>query len=794
MKRLITLLLLTVGVTTGAWALDQDTNGYYLIGSLQDWKDFAEIVKNSNTANARMTADINLGNDQTMIGSGTQNANSEGGNNIVYKGTFDGSGHTLTINYSSNEQFIAPFRHILGATIKNLHVKGSITGSSVYYGGIVASIFGKGKWSYIQNCHSSVEITSTSNPSSDGSYLGGLVAQHGWESNLEMTDCIFDGTLNRTSSVLRMSGLVGCHDGDLVIKNCLQIGTFIDHSNNTNNAATFATRWTHGTMNITNSYFLNSIGTVQGIQANAAQIASGEIAYRLQAYHTNLVWGQRIGTDTQPVLTNEENYRVYRSNTGGFTNDLSQAKEIQYDDGYYLISSVFDWQDFAVIVNSGKNTAANAKMTADIDLGDDQTYISPEWKGEFSSLHYHGTFDGQGHTLTVHYSSNKEWHTPFSQTNGATIKNLHVAGTIVSTSSEASHMSGLISNSAGNDVIENVWVSASITGGNNSWIECGAFVGCNNCGNTTITDCLFTGSITTTGGNNGCFAGYVQDYNPSSVTTTNCLSTGTFNFNNGSVSRGSIFNSFVMQYPTSIPSGMQVTEAQLANGTTTSNLNNGRTGENAPWVQDPLTNQPMLKLFANKISYTMPTSGLGTFSAKAKCALPEGLEAYYCKDYNSSTGKISVVAIEGAVPAETGVLLRGTVGATYTLTGTNATAATVTDNALVAVTTQTNIPQISGNYTNFGLNGGEFKKVNENGGTVKANRAYLQILTNALQSSTRGITLDWDDETTAIGKEAIVKGAESTPGQWYTIGGRKLAGQPTQKGIYIVNGKKVVIK
>ena len=29
---------------------------------------------------------------------------------------------------------------------------------------------------------------------------------------------------------------------------------------------------------------------------------------------------------------------------------------------------------------------------------------------------------------------------------------------------------------------------------------------------------------------------------------------------------------------------------------------------------------------------------------------------------------------------------------------------------------------------------------------------------------------------------------------WYTVDGRKLYGEPTQKGVYIVNGRKVVIK
>jgi alpha-amylase len=42
-----------------------------------------------------------------------------------------------------------------------------------------------------------------------------------------------------------------------------------------------------------------------------------------------------------------------------------------------------------------------------------------------------------------------------------------------------------------------------------------------------------------------------------------------------------------------------------------------------------------------------------------------------------------------------------------------------------------------------------------------------------------------DNSQSAIGSEA---------GAWYTIDGRKLSGKPAQKGIYIVNGRKVAVK
>jgi hypothetical protein len=39
---------------------------------------------------------------------------------------------------------------------------------------------------------------------------------------------------------------------------------------------------------------------------------------------------------------------------------------------------------------------------------------------------------------------------------------------------------------------------------------------------------------------------------------------------------------------------------------------------------------------------------------------------------------------------------------------------------------------------------------------------------------------------------ADVRGPKSDV--WYTIDGRRLSGKPTKKGLYIVNGLKVVIK
>lgn len=476
---------------------------------------------------------------------------------------------------------------------------------------------------------------------------------------------------------------------------------------------------------------------------------------------------------------------------GGRPVRLVRSSLDQDNEGYYLIGSAQDWQDFAAIVNSGTNPAANAKMTADIDLGGDQTMI-----GDFDVAYaYGGIFDGQGHTLNVNYYSTSsivaEGYTiaPFRNIKGATIKNLTVTGSITGYRHPAGVVGYTVSPST--NLISNVTVSATI-----NIVESygGGFIGHCETSTTTIQDCLFNGTINGKAG--GSVVGvFFANSNGASMFLTNCLE-------NGSYTNCSTFS------PTSCPtggttavtnchytvsgsySGTHATSAQLADGTTATALQAGRAEE--VWVQDPLTNQPMLAVFAGK--YTVPASGLGTFSAKANFTLPEGLDAYYCKDY--ADGKISVRAINGVVPANTGVLLKGEPGETYTLTGTNSEAATVEGNALVAVTEATHVNQVSGDYTNFGLSGGVFKKVNSSGGTVKANRAYLQIRTSDLSTTAaaEGIMLVWDEETDGIEivQTSTVKSRHDDA--WFTLDGRQLSGKPTAKGLYIVNGKKVIVK
>ena len=62
--------------------------------------------------------------------------------------------------------------------------------------------------------------------------------------------------------------------------------------------------------------------------------------------------------------------------------------------GVYQIGSLEDWVAFTELVNGGKPEAC-AVLTADFDKGTDGSMVGKD------GVDYQGTFDGQGHTITL---------------------------------------------------------------------------------------------------------------------------------------------------------------------------------------------------------------------------------------------------------------------------------------------------------------------------------------------------------------------------------------------------------
>ncbi|MBR2882598.1 MAG: leucine-rich repeat domain-containing protein, partial [Prevotella sp.] len=165
-----------------------------------------------------------------------------------------------------------------------------------------------------------------------------------------------------------------------------------------------------------------------------------------------------------------------------------------------------------------------------------------------------------------------------------------------------------------------------------------------------------------------------------------------------------------------------------------------------------------------------------------------GLKAYIASGYNKNTGKVMLSRVYD-VPAGTGLLLIGETG-NYEVPIT--TSASCYSNFLKGVTTATTITPTSDGYNNYilanGTNGIGFYPVGEEG-TLAAGKAYLQLPSSV--SSAKGFTLSFEDETTGISDNYEVEIMNSDAAV-YDLQGRKVK-NPT-KGLYIVNGKKVVIK
>lgn len=79
------------------------------------------------------------------------------------------------------------------------------------------------------------------------------------------------------------------------------------------------------------------------------------------------------------------------------------------------------------------------------------------------------------------------------------------------------------------------------------------------------------------------------------------------------------------------------------------------------------------------------------------------------------------------------------------------------------------------------------------GATIGAQRAFFQLagITISDVNAIKQFVLNFDDDPTGI---KDINGIKDSNDTWFDLEGRKLAGKPSQKGIYINNGKKVTVK
>ena len=77
--------------------------------------------------------------------------------------------------------------------------------------------------------------------------------------------------------------------------------------------------------------------------------------------------------------------------------------------------------------------------------------------------------------------------------------------------------------------------------------------------------------------------------------------------------------------------------------------------------------------------------------------------------------------------------------------------------------------------------------------TIGAFRCYFELHLSENQSA-RAFQLNFGDEETVITSIIAVESISPAEESWYTFDGRRLSGKPSTSGLYISNGRKVIIK
>ena len=190
-------------------------------------------------------------------------------------------------------------------------------------------------------------------------------------------------------------------------------------------------------------------------------------------------------------------------------------------------------------------------------------------------------------------------------------------------------------------------------------------------------------------------------------------------------------------------------------------------------------------------------AGMATFCSPYDLNFSEvtGLKAYIITGYDKFSKRVYAMRAYD-VPSGTGLYLVGNPGS-YNVPLTTSNSYYI--NMLVGTLVQTWIEPTDGDLTNLRLTGtspsnASFKILSE-GRNFSANKAYLQIPTYILGNTANAATsfgIVLDDDTNGI--EDIMLNSDDSDSEWYTIDGRKLNGKPSARGIYVVKGRKVVIK
>ena len=199
----------------------------------------------------------------------------------------------------------------------------------------------------------------------------------------------------------------------------------------------------------------------------------------------------------------------------------------------------------------------------------------------------------------------------------------------------------------------------------------------------------------------------------------------------------------------------------------------------------------------NAYTVNISDAGYSTFFAHAEVAIPENVKAYYVTAEGINGNYATLTQIENIIPANTAVIIEGAEGQyTFNVSETGATA--VSGNLLKGTAVNSNITEeayVLSNNGGVGLYKAQTTNVSTSGGDLKvflnnAGKAYLPA--SAVPAAANGaanFSFRFEGGTTGISE---VKGENGEVKAIFDLTGRQV--NAVERGIYIINGKKVLVK
>ena len=461
----------------------------------------------------------------------------------------------------------------------------------------------------------------------------------------------------------------------------------------------------------------------------------------------------------------------------------------------YIIESIEDLNALAADVNSGTDySGVYFQLTDDLDYKNN-TFTPIGYGDDSDGKPFSGTFDGNGKTITgITVNTSDAWGVGlFGFISKATIKNL----TITESSFIANGFVGAIAGSSAGvnnhvyPIIENCHVTGSVTVSATDF-GAGGIIGIDN-DNLTIKDCTSAAMVTSSDPNSrpGGIIGVAYDDDVMATIVDSYYLGDMRAIGENGGQRGHVtINITLLNDDSGEGTVKNATRISNYNGETANVTLSGRTLSKSEWNTLCLP----FSMDATQIAAgSLNGATIKELNAENSNLATNGTLTLTFSDVSSITAGKPYIVKWGSGDDISDPVFEG-----VTIDETAPAAVTFTNNA-----NDNGDCKFVGQYSPFSITDGNKNEIimlgsgsklgySRNERTLKCFRAHFYVPANGGGALARAFVMDFGDgETTEIiGATADQRSASAT----YTLDGRRINDLPTQKGMYIQNGRKVIIK